>query len=123
MIKGVGAVLLISENADSLAAFYRNAIGLPLEDEKHEGVPLHYGRDLGGVHFAIHPAATWPGEATANPLSPGVVLNTDDAEAAYQRLVHVGCAATPPFDHGFGILVSLRDPDGNNIQLMETKAG
>ncbi|MGI9328953.1 MAG: VOC family protein [Pseudomonadales bacterium] len=119
MISGVSAILLISPSASKLADFYRDAIGLPLEDEVHEGIPLHYGCEMGPVHFAIHPSESWPGEIHKEPLSPVIVLETSDVRAAHQRLLDAGIAASPPYDHGFGILTSFRDPDGNNVQLME----
>ena len=54
MIDRVTAILLISPDARALADFYRKVLSLPLEDEEHPGVPLHYGCDLGGVHLAVH---------------------------------------------------------------------
>lgn len=117
-IESVGALLLISDDAPRLADFYRNALGVPLRDEVHEGVPLHYGCEIGGIHFAIHPSADWPGERSPNAQSPVVVFHTDDVDAAYQRLVDNRVQATPPFDHGFATLTAFRDPDGNNVQVM-----
>ena len=49
LINGVSAILLISPNAKELARFYRDMLDVPLEDEAHEGVPLHYACELGGV--------------------------------------------------------------------------
>ena len=49
-VYSVGAVLLISDDAESLTRFYRDAIGLALEDERHEGVPLRYACELGATH-------------------------------------------------------------------------
>jgi predicted enzyme related to lactoylglutathione lyase len=118
-VDSVGAVLLISDDAAGLAAFYRDALALPLEDELHEGVPLHYGCELGSVHFAIHPSADWPGERSADGQSPVIVLHTSDVQRAYERLVANGVAATPPWDHGFAIGTAFRDPDGNNVQVMQ----
>jgi predicted enzyme related to lactoylglutathione lyase len=118
VIDSVGAVLLISDDAAMLAGFYRDALGFPLEDEIHEGVPLHYGCEVGGVHLAIHPSGDWPGERTPNGQSPVIVFHTRDVRAVYERLVAHGVAATPPFDHGFATLTAFQDPDGNNIQVM-----
>ncbi len=123
MITGLAAILLISEDAPALADFYRSVLQLPLQDEVHDGVPLHYGCDLQGVHLAIHPAESWPGIASREPRSPVVVLATADVNDAYERIVGAGVTVTPPYDHGFGILISLRDPDGNNVQLLESKTG
>ena len=118
-VDAVGAVLLISDDAAGLAAFYRDALGLPLKNEVHEGVPLHYGCDLSSVHFAIHPSSDWPGECSHNGQSPVIVLHTSDVQSAYERLLANGVAATPPWDHGFAVGTAFRDPDGNNVQVMQ----
>jgi len=47
------------------------------------------------------------------------VFYTRDVESAYRRLADNGVQATPPFDHGFATLTAFRDPDGNNIQVMQ----
>jgi len=118
LVDSVGAILLISDDAEKLAAFYREALGFPLEDEVHEGVPLHYGCEIGGIHFAIHPSADWPGEPAPTTQSPVIVFYTSDVDTAYQKLIAHGVHATPPFDHGFATLTAFRDPDGNIIQVM-----
>ncbi len=79
LINGVSAILLISPQAEKLADFYRTTLELPMEEEVHEGVPLHYACDLGDVHLAIHPADGWPGNATPDAQSPVIALNTPDA--------------------------------------------
>jgi len=119
LVNGVSAILLISPNAAELARFYRDVLDLPLEDEVHEGVPLHYACELGGVHFAIHPAEGWPGVPTANSQSPVIALRTSDAKAVAERLVALGCKAAGPHDHGFAQVVVFRDPDGNHVEILE----
>jgi len=119
LINGVSAILLISPNAKKLASFYRDTLGLPLEDEVHEGVPLHYACELGGVHFAIHPAEGWPGVPTRDAQSPVIALRTSDAKAVAERLVAGGFEATGPYDHGFAQVVTFRDPDGNHVEILE----
>jgi catechol 2,3-dioxygenase-like lactoylglutathione lyase family enzyme len=119
LINGVSAILLISPDAKELARFYRDALGLPLEDEVHEGVPLHYACELGGVHFAIHPAEGWPGVPTRNAQSPVIALRTSDARAVARRLAASGFAAVGPYDHGFALVVTFRDPDGNHVEILE----
>jgi hypothetical protein len=54
LIDDVTAILLVSSNAKELCEFYRATLGMPLEEEAHDGMPLHYGYSLGDVHFAIH---------------------------------------------------------------------
>ena len=45
--KFFSAVLITSRNAHSLAAFYRDVIGIPLEDEQHGATAKHYGCEMG----------------------------------------------------------------------------
>jgi hypothetical protein len=70
LVDDVTAILLISTNAKQLCEFYRASLGLPLKEETHDGMPLHYGYSLGDVHFAIHNADGWPGMPTRNAQSP-----------------------------------------------------
>jgi catechol 2,3-dioxygenase-like lactoylglutathione lyase family enzyme len=95
---------------------------LPLEDEVHDGVPLHYACELDGVHFAIHPAEGWPGVAAVDGLSPVVALRTSDAIAVAERSSACSYTASGPHDHGFAQMVTFRDPDGNHIEILEPGA-
>lgn len=85
MISSVGALLLISDDAASLAAFYREAVKLALVDEEHQDVPLHYGCEITGLHFAIHPAADWPGKPTPTSQGPVIVFYTPDVHSVHER--------------------------------------
>ena len=51
------AILLVSKDAKRLAEFYKDILKVPLKDEQHDEEPLRYGCELGGLHFAIHPAS------------------------------------------------------------------
>ncbi len=44
-VQAIGALLLISDHPEQLAAFYRDALALPIEEERHDDVPVHYGCD------------------------------------------------------------------------------
>ena len=120
LIDDITAILLISPNAKKLAEFYGATLGLPLEEEVHDGIPLHYGCALGDVHFAIHDAdGGWPGVPTQNAQSPMITFSTSDLQAVTKRLSASGIKATGPTGHGFGHVVSFRDPDGNFIAILE----
>lgn len=122
MIDRVIAILLISPDTKALAEFYRNALGLPLEDEEHPGIPLHYGCDVGGVHLAIHASSGFVGVPTRDAQSPIMVLGTSNVRAVAERLSANGIQARGPTDHGFGLIVSFRDPDGNLVEILEEYA-
>jgi catechol-2,3-dioxygenase len=119
LVDDVAAILLISPNAKQLCDFYRATVGLPLEEEVHDGMPLHYGYSLGDVHFAIHPADGWPGVPTRNAQSPVITFRTSNLKALAKRLSANGVKANGPTDHGFGQVLSFRDPDGNLISVLE----
>jgi catechol-2,3-dioxygenase len=120
LIDDVTAVLLVSSNAKKLREFYIATLGLPLEEEVHDDMPLHYGCDLGDVHFAIHPTGGgWPGVPTRNAQSPVITFSTSDLKNVAARLSAHGVKVIGPTDHGFARGVSFRDPDENHISLLE----
>ena len=119
MIERVTAILLISPDPRALADFYRNTLGLPLADEEHPGVPLHYGCDVGGVHLAIHSSAGFAGVPRRDAQGPVMVLGTSSVKAVAERLAANGVEALGPTDHGFGLIVSFRDPAGNLVEVLE----
>jgi catechol 2,3-dioxygenase-like lactoylglutathione lyase family enzyme len=120
LIDDITAILLISPNARRLCEFYKATLGLPLEEESHDDTPLHYGYSLGDVHFAIHPAnGGWPGVPTKNAQSPIITFSTSNLKAVAKRLSASGVKVTGPTDHGFGHVVSFRDPDGNSVMVIE----
>jgi catechol 2,3-dioxygenase-like lactoylglutathione lyase family enzyme len=119
LIDDVTAILLISPNAKRLCEFYRATLGLPLAEEIHDGIPLHYGYALGDVQFAIHDADGWPGIPTRNARSPVITFSTSNLKAVAKRLSARGVKVTGPTDHGFGHILNFRDPDGNSVSVLE----
>jgi len=119
LIDDVTAILLISPDAKKLCEFYKATLGFPLEEERHDGMPLHYGYSLGDVHFAIHPADGWTGDRAHDAQSPVIAFSTSDLKAVVKRLIAHRVKLTGPTDHGFGQIVSFRDPDGNFVSVIE----
>src|SRR5688572_31753121 len=119
LIDDVTAILLVSPNAKKLCEFYRATLGIPLEEEIHDEIPLHYGYALGDVQFAIHNADGWPGVPTKNAQSPNIAFSTSNLKAVAARLSAHRVKLTGPTDHGFAKAVSFRDPDGNFVSVFE----
>ena len=77
LIDDVTAVLLISANAKRLSEFYKATLGLPLQEEHHDGIAIHYGYSL-GVVSTRHPLreSIGAGVPTRNAQSPVISLGT-----------------------------------------------
>ncbi len=118
-IEFLSAVLVVSENPERLAAFYREVVGVPLEEERHGAAPPHWGCTLGDIHFAIHPVATFP-DKRCGVGSVKLAFTVFDIKAVVRRLEASGTALLyPPRDTGFFWSTAIHDPDGNLVEFTE----
>lgn len=118
-VEGVYGVILVTADVERLARFYGDVLGLPLVREEHGGLPLHYGADLGTVHFGIHPPQSF-GRETARPGGSVVALQVADLDGAIASLERKGVRpAVTKHDEGFGPVTGFEDPDGNLIELVQ----
>jgi catechol 2,3-dioxygenase-like lactoylglutathione lyase family enzyme len=120
-ISSICGVIITTDNLERMADFYQRVLGLPLEREEHGGMDIHYGIDLGALHFAIHPLSdfgeTEPGNATVK-----IAFTVDSLASYVSRLAAEGYQPVQaPHDEGFGPVASFRDPDGNLIELVELR--
>ena len=124
MVKHISAVIVVSKRAPAVAAFYRDKLGIPLEDEQHGGggEALHYGCTLGELHFAVHPVENWPYADEVGAGGFRVALRIDDADASAAELRRLGQPFTGPIDEGWAKMIQLRDPDGNYVELVQRVA-
>jgi catechol 2,3-dioxygenase-like lactoylglutathione lyase family enzyme len=123
--RGATATIWVSDHARAVA-FYRDALGLPLE--RHVPGEWALFRLPDGFALALHPAhAGDPGDPESATMRPGdrgateVGLEVDgrmeDAVAALRArgvAFHGGIVESPPVRLAF-----LRDPDGNALYLYE----
>jgi catechol 2,3-dioxygenase-like lactoylglutathione lyase family enzyme len=124
VITRVAGTSLWSEDSAALAGFYRDVLGLPelhLAVERGEGAHGYYnfgaqdGPWLGiGQHSEIRGRA-------ADAYRHLVALQTTDIHADVQRLKAKGVEfIEEPQDQGGGFwIATLKDPDGNLVQLYE----
>ena len=55
IITDLKSVVLTSAAPDRTAHFYRDLLGLPLEEERHRGTLRHWAGAIGAQHLAVHP--------------------------------------------------------------------
>lgn len=107
----VQSVFVVAREPASLHAFYEGALGLPLKFRDGDRW-IQYG--VGGTNVALACAEE------AAPATGGLVmvLEVDDFDGAQERIVAAGGQMLGLRDMGaHGAVLSLRDPEGNLVQL------
>lgn len=118
MITGVVGITLWTENLPRMLTFYRDTLGLPLHSyHETEGFAAFA---LGAVRFNIGRHSEIAGPAR-DPLRIMPHLGVDDIHAAHRRLTAQGIPflRAPEQEHWGGWVATLRDPDGNVLQLLQ----
>ena len=117
--KFFSAIILTSQNPDRLASFYKNVLGVPLEDEQHGETAKHYGCEMGDLHFAIHPIENF-GSETPGVGAVKLAFEIFDMNAFVGQLELKGISVLyPPKKMGPMLITALRDPDGNLIEFTQ----
>ena len=119
MIKGLGGATIWSEDLNKeLLPFYRDVLGLPVGHESPAfvlfGKPGIPALAL-GTHSEVH-------GRNADPARHMVSLVSDDVASEWKRLKAAGVEfVEDPKDYGQLWLATLKDPEGNLIQLVQFK--
>jgi len=108
MITGIHAILF-SKHAASVRAFLGDALGLASVDAGG-GWPIFAGPPL---ELAVHPTEDEP--------SHELYLMCDDVYAAIAQLAQRGVTATQVSDEGWGLLTTLRLPEGDETGLYQPR--
>jgi predicted enzyme related to lactoylglutathione lyase len=123
MIKQLTGATIWSENLNNLLPFYRDVLGLKVVDESPEagfaflvaGSPDGPGLGL-GTHSEVH-------GPNRDPHRHMVGFETDDIAADVKRLKEAGVEfIEEPTDYGEMRIATLKDPEGNLIQLFQISA-
>lgn len=115
------AVVLYSEDPERLASFYRDTLGFPLEPVG-AAPPAEFGCELGEVSVSVRAAATadeqraWIGNLVLS-------LAVADLDAYLSALRQEGVEAGPVLMADGARGARLRDPDGNELELVEADCG
>ncbi|MFO0605360.1 MAG: VOC family protein [Polyangiales bacterium] len=102
-------LVLRSSNIDAARRFYE-ALGLRWREERHDGGPTHYSCRLGATLFELYPTRN----ASAGRIRLG--LRVADPERVAEAAVAAGGRRHP--DSRLGAATVLRDPDGNDVELL-----
>jgi predicted enzyme related to lactoylglutathione lyase len=117
-VEFLSAVLLVSNDAARLAAFYRDVLGVPLIEEGS-----YWGSTLGDLHFAIHSVEDFEDDPSTGVGAIKLAFAVADIDAACTKLEQRGVELVyPPKDLNWCKMTAIRDPDGNYIELTELGA-
>jgi lactoylglutathione lyase len=118
MIKGLAGATIWSEDLNRLLPFYRDVLGLTVGIESPGfvllGTPGTAALGL-GTHSEVR-------GRNVDPARHMVGLTSDDVDADWKRLKDAGVEfIEKPTDYGDVRLATLKDPDGNFVQLLQFK--
>ena len=119
-ITGLCIATIFSEDLNNLLPFYRDVLGLSVGNESPGFVvlgPLE-GPSIGlGTHSEVR-------GRPADPARHIVGLETDDVRADYARLKDRGVEfIEEPTEGGPVTFATLKDPEGNYVQLVQFNRG
>jgi predicted enzyme related to lactoylglutathione lyase len=118
MIKGLGGATIWSEDLKNLLPFYRDVVGLKVRHDSPEFVVFG---EAGAPAFALGTHSEVRGR-NADPARHMVGLISDDVKADAKRLKTAGVEfIEDPKDYGALWLATLKDPEGNLVQLVQFK--
>lgn len=119
-VDGLAVVLLLSDDTQRTAAFYRDVLGLSLQEEQHGGRHAHYACRTGSVYFTIQYTGDVAGQKHPSGVdSLQLCFTVADLDGFLQRLKEHGVDPLhPPVPFEHTRFVTLRDPDGRAVRIM-----
>jgi catechol 2,3-dioxygenase-like lactoylglutathione lyase family enzyme len=119
-ITGVGGIFFKAKDPKTLAAWYRDILGLPLQS--WGGAALRYDapQHPPAVIWNVLPEST----KYLEPSATGFMLNyaVDDMDAFIARLGAKGVTPLKRADDATGRFAWIVDPEGNKIELWQPKS-
>jgi predicted enzyme related to lactoylglutathione lyase len=112
MITGLAGASIWSEDLNNLLPFYRDVLGLKVSIQTPGFVVL------GGIGLGTHSGVRG---RNADPARHMVGLTTNDITTDWKRLKDAGVEfMEAPTDYGDLTIATLKDPEGNLVQLFQT---
>jgi predicted enzyme related to lactoylglutathione lyase len=122
MLNGLSGATIWSEDLNNLLPFYRDVLGLKIASESPEFVSFGERAD-GGAYLGAYLGLGTHSEVKGNASDPYrhmVGLESNDVDADFARLTAAGVEfIEKPTDYGGLRIATLRDPEGNIVQLLQ----
>jgi catechol 2,3-dioxygenase-like lactoylglutathione lyase family enzyme len=120
LVEGLSVVLLLARDAGRTGAFYRDVLGLPLQEEAHDGRHRHYACQLGTVYFTIQPATDLSAQEAARGYDfLQLCFTVADLDGFLGRLAGLNVTPLhPPRQFEHTAYTTLLDPDGRHVRVM-----
>jgi len=120
MIKGLRGATIWSEDLGNLLPFYRDVLGLGVGVQTPGFVVLG---ERGAPALALGTHSEVHGR-NGDPARHMVALTSDDVRTDWKRLKDSGVEfVEDPTDYGTVRIATLKDPDGNLVQLLQPLSG
>ncbi len=142
-VRAIDALVLHTTRLADSIAFY-SAIGVPLEEERHDDGPVHWACELGPVHFAVFEVetagrvsgddggaagagarvvASGPSPGRRQPGATQFGFQVSNLQTAVDALRRCGAAILQePEDVPWGRRAVIADPDGRPVELNQASA-
>jgi lactoylglutathione lyase len=120
MLGQIAGVMIFTEDTARLMAFYRNTLGFTIDEDRGKSV-MFATPQPGGTQLAIESHSEVRGRSK-EPNRIMINLRVDDCRKLHGELKGKGVEfiAEPCADpDGAYVVATLRDPDGNTLQLVE----
>jgi predicted enzyme related to lactoylglutathione lyase len=122
MLKGLLGATIWSEDLNNLLPFYRDVLELKIAYGPPGFVGFGERADSGGyvgAYLGLGTHSQVKGEA-AEPYRHMVGLESDDVDADFERLSAAGVEfIEQPTDYGRLRIATLKDPEGNIVQILQ----
>ena len=118
MIEGVAGVIIWTDRLDEMSGFYQETLGLTPHSIRPDFVVFRWGgmRLSIGTHDHIDGPAKDPHRIMINLSVRDIQAMHDDLSARGAEFVR-----PPEREHWGGFVATLKDPDGNLLQLMQLR--
>ena len=124
MIRTLESIGLFSENAENLANFYKDRVGLTIgeEGEGEDGSKMFELKLGSGPSLYVMDHSQVKGK-NQDPSRIIFNLETDDIEEEAKKLGDAGVKKIKDIYHmeGYGLIATFEDADGNYFQLVQVR--